>query len=508
MKEIVINVSPQETRIALLEDKRLAELNVERKENRSIVGNIYKGRVDSVVPGIQAAFIDIGQERNGFLYVSDIAGVEGTGDFEFEDGSAKPKKRGHRKTTQRIENILKKNQNIMVQVAKDTLGTKGVRLTNYISMPGRYIVLMPTVNQLGVSRKIDDDKERDRLRKILQSIRKPKIGIITRTEGEGRNKTELRADLKYLTKVWEETKKQMEKTKKPGLLHEDLGPVLRLVRDTFTNDVNKLTIDNQDEYDRIIDFLNQFAPNLKKRCKLYASNKPVFEKFGIEDEIGKALRRKVRLKSGGNICIDQAEALVAIDVNTGKFTGKKKLEDTVFQTNLDAAEEIARQVRLRDMGGIIVCDFIDMKYESNKREVIKRLRECLKSDRSKTTVSQISELGLIEMTRKRVKHNLMSALSQYCPYCEGSGMVRSVTTMTFDTLRKIQGLFCKTKEKRVILQVHPDVARRLRNENKDLLDNIAERFSREISIESVSDFHIHDVNMLSARTRKEIKPGK
>jgi ribonuclease G len=504
MKEFVINVDSLETRIALLEDKRLSELSIERQENRSIVGNIYKGRVDSIVPGIQAAFIDIGFEKNGFLYVSDIAGIEGTGDFELEDGVVRPKNRGRRAKQASIETLLKKNQHIMVQVSKDRLGTKGVRLTNFITLPGRYVVLMPTVNQLGVSRKIDSDEERDRLKHILQTVRPKGMGLITRTAGEGKKKADFANDVKYLSKVWDKVLDKMETAKGPTLLHEDLGPILRIVRDTFTNEIERLNIDSDAEHARIQSFLDTFAPNLKKRCKLYEGPEPIFEKFGLETEIEKTLRRKVHLKSGGYLCIDQTEALVAIDVNTGKFTGKTRLEETVFKTNLEAADEIAHQVRLRDMGGIIVIDFIDMEQEKNRRELMRRLREALRHDRAKTTISEVSELGMIEMTRKRVKHNLIKALSQPCPYCEGSGMVRSVTTMTFDILRRLQSLFCKSKEKEFILQAHPDVARRLRTENKDLLDAIAKRFNREITIESVSDFHIHDIKIISPRTRKEI----
>jgi len=505
MKEFIVNVTSLETRIALLENQRLAELTIERQENRSLVGNIYKGRVDSIVPGIQAAFIDIGFEKNGFLYVSDIAGTEGTGDFVLEDGVARLSARGKRGKQPSIENLLKKNQHIMVQVSKDRLGSKGVRLTNFITLPGRYVVLMPTVKQLGVSRKIDDDAERERLKAILQQVRPKGIGLITRTAGEGRKKADFQNDVKYLMKVWDEVRIKMESVKGPALLHEDLGPIQRIVRDSFTSEIDRFTIDDQSEYDRILQFLEAFAPHLKRRVKLHSGNQPLFDKCGVEQEIEKALRRKVSLKSGGTICIDQTEALVAIDVNTGKFTGKSQLEETVLKTNLEAADEIARQVRLRDLGGIIVVDFIDMEYERHRRELLKRLREALKEDRAKTTVSEVSELGMIEMTRKRVKHNLIKALSQPCPYCEGSGMVRSVTTMTFDILRKLQSLFCRTKEKSIIIQVHPDVARRFRTENKKDLDSLLGRFEREAAIESVSDFHIHDVKVLSVRSRAEIK---
>ncbi len=509
MKEIVINFEELETRIALLEEKRLAELTIEHLENRSIVGNIYKGRVDAVVPGIQAAFVDIGFKKNGFLYVSDIAGAEGTGDFDFDEDTRDHRARGGRRPRRApIESILKKNQTIMVQVTKDTLGTKGMRLTNYVTLPGRYVVLMPTVKQLGVSRKIESDKERQRLKRILQSVRPKGVGLITRTAGEGHGKGDFANDVKYLSRMWRRIKEKMEKKKGAMLLYEDLGPILKMIRDGFTPDISKLTIDDENEYDNILQFLDNFAPSLKKRCRPYKLKRPIFEKFEIEDQISKLFSRKVFLKSGGHICIDQTEALVAIDVNTGKFTGRKGLEDTVFHTNLEAAVEIARQVRLRDMGGIIVIDFIDMKYERNKRTLIKKLQDAVKVDKAKTSISEVSELGMIEMTRKRVKHNLVKALSQPCPYCEGTGAVRSVTTVTLDTLRELQSLFCRSKERRILIQVHPDVARRLRNENDKQFKAVAAMFDREIAIESVSDYHIHDRKFLSARTRKEIQTGQ
>jgi ribonuclease G len=508
MKEIVINVNPGETRIAILEGGRLAELQIERQEDPSQVGNIYFGKVDAVVPGMQSAFIDYGDDKNGFLYVSDIAGAEGTGDIVLEDGIPRAKTRAARARQQPIETMLKKGQPIMVQVVKDRLGTKGARLTNFITIPGRYMVLMPTVNTLGVSRKIESGAERDRLRKILQQVRPKGTGIITRTAGEGRSKEDFEGDARFLNREWERVKTKFERANKPGLLREDLNPVLRMVRDRFNEDFGRLTIDDEDQFERIERFLDNLAPALKKNVKLYKNKRPLFDKMGIEAEIEKALRRKVNLKSGGHICIDQTEALIAIDVNTGKFLGKKQLEDTVLQTNLEAADEIARQVRLRDMGGIIVIDFIDMTTERNRRRLIQHLTDALKNDHAKTTVSEVNELGMIEMTRKRVKHNLVKALSQPCPYCSGGGMVKSVTTVTFDTLRALQSLFCHTREKSIILQAHPDVARRLRTENRAALDDVLASFERELEIESVSDFHVHDVKFLRARTRKEIAHGE
>ena len=507
MKELVFNVGALETRIALMEDRKLTELMVEREDSPSLVGNIYRGRVDAIVPGIQAAFIDIGFEKNAFLYVSDIAGAEGTGDIELVDGAPRAKTRAKRARQQPIETMLKKGQFVMVQVAKDRLGTKGARVTNFITIPGRFVVLMPTVQNLGVSRKIESHKERDRIKKILREVRPKGLGLVCRTAAQGHSKEDIQSDVRYLKKVWDNAKHRYERQRKPGLVREDLGPILRTVRDLFSSDVDKLIIDDPASHKRVAEFVENFAPSLKARVRQYKLKQPIFDKMGIETEIDKAMRRTVHLKSGGHICIDQTEALIAIDVNTGRFTGSKQLEDTVLITNLEAAEEISRQLRLRDMGGIIVCDFIDMRLHKNKRKLIKTLQDALKSDRAKTTISEVSELGLIEMTRKRVKHNLLLALSQRCPYCEGSGLVRSVTTVTFDILRHLQSLFCQSKERRILLQVHPDVARRLRTEYKEQLDAIAQRFEREISVESVSDFHIHDRKVLRARNREEIKAG-
>jgi len=489
MKEFIINIGPLETRIAILEDKRLAELHIEREESRSIVGNVYKGRVDSIVPGIQAAFIDIGFEKNGFLYVSDIAGTEGTGDFVIEDGIAQARTRGRHKSLS-IENILKKNQYIMVQVSKDRLGTKGVRLTNFITFPGRYVVLMPTVTQLGVSRKIEDDKERDRLKKLLQALRPKGVGLITRTAGEGAKKADLQNDIKYLSKLWDRVKSKMETTHGPGLLYEDLGPVLRIVRDTFTSEAERLVVDNESEFARIQYFLDMYAPNLKKRCELYKGPRPIFEQYEVEPEIEKALRRKVLLKSGGHICIDQTEALVAIDVNTGKFTGKGRLEETVFKTNIEAAGEIARQVRLRDMGGIIVVDFIDMEQERNRRELLRVLREALKSDRAKTTASEVTELGMIEMTRKRTKESIGRLLCEACFYCEGEGHLKSKQTVCYEILRELERERSEHFGRNLLVMVHPDVAGRFYDEERGPLERVEERLQARIMIKGVAGLHL------------------
>ncbi|HOQ89170.1 MAG TPA: Rne/Rng family ribonuclease [Candidatus Hydrogenedentes bacterium] len=501
---LYVNVSPMEIRIALIEENRLAELVIEREENRSLVGNIYRGRIDAILPGIQAAFVDIGEGKNGFLYVSDIAGTEGTGDIELVDGVPRARTKAGRARQQPIESMLKRDQFIMVQVVKDSLGTKGPRLTNFITLPGRYVVLMPTVKTLGVSHKIESGRERERIKRILREIRPEGMGLIGRTACEDAGEDALREDVAFLTRAWEEVKRKYERTQRVTLLREDLGPILRYMRDRLSDEHEQVIVDDEFSYEKVLSFLDQFAPKLRRRVKLYTGREPLFEKEGIEEEISKALRRTVPLKSGGYICIDQTEALVAIDVNTGRFTGKKHLEETVLQTNLEAAEEIARQVRLRDMGGIIVIDFIDMEVPQNRRKLMETFTAALKRDHAKYTLSEISELGMIEMTRKRVKHNLVKMLSQPCPYCEGSGMVRSVTTVTFDVLRRLQSLFCRTREQHVILQVHPDIAERFQGENAEHLNRLCAAFDRQVTVEPQDTLHIHDWRVLKARSRQTL----
>ena len=501
---LYVNVTPMEIRIALIEDNRLAELVIEREENRSIVGNIYRGRIDAILPGIQAAFVDIGNGKNGFLYVSDIAGTEGTGDIELVDGVPRARTKAGRARQQPIESMLKRDQFIMVQVVKDSLGTKGPRLTNFITLPGRYVVLMPTVKTIGVSHKIESGSERDRIKKVLREIRPEGMGLIGRTACEGASEEALREDVAFLTRAWEDVRRKYDRLQRVSLLREDLGPILRYMRDRLNEEHAQIVVDDEFSYEKVVSFLEQFAPELRRRVKLYRDREPLFEKEGIEAEITKALQRTVPLKSGGYICIDQTEALVAIDVNTGRFTGKKHLEETVLQTNLEAAEEIARQVRLRDMGGIIVIDFIDMAIPQNRRRLLETFTAALKKDHAKYTLSEISELGMIEMTRKRVKHNLVKILSQPCPYCEGSGMVRSVTTVTFELLRRLQTLFCRTREQHVILQVHPDVAGRLCGENAEHLNRLCAAFDRQVSVEAQEGLHIHDWRVLKARSRQTL----
>ncbi len=499
-KELVINVEKLETRIALLENNKLAELIIERAEAPSLVGNIYKGRVEDIVPGIQAAFVNIGTGKNGFLYVSDIS--KDFEDFTLDDEMVpKPifKKGPH--APPKIQDILRENQYILVQVVKDQIGNKGARLTTFITLPGRYVVLFPTINVTGISRKIDSEKERERLRKIIPQIKPRDMGIVLRTASNNKPFEDLKNDVEYLLRVWDQIQFKFHSLKGPGLIREDLSPILRVVRDRFTKEINRLTIDDVYQYEKILNFLDILDPQLKSRVKLYKLKTPLFLKMNIEKEIEKLFHRNVPLRSGGYITIDLTEALVAIDVNTGSFTGKKELEETILQTNLEAAEEIARQVRLRDLSGIIVIDFIDMTQEQNKKKLLNHFIECLKNDRAKITISEITQLGMIEMTRQRVKQNVVKTLSQSCPYCEGKGYIRSVTTVMMEIYRKLKEVAVNTREKKIILQAHPAIIKRYREEHSDLLTEFEQKTGIEINLESVSDFHIEDYRIMSAKSR-------
>jgi len=436
-REIVINATRHESRIALLDEGQVVELWVERTRHRTIVGNIYKGRVTKVLPGMQSAFVDLSLERDAFLYVSDV--IEDLEEYETEtpdelhlDDVATPR------SETSISDLLREGQEIVVQVSKDTIAGKGARITSHITLPGRFLVYMPTVNHIGVSRRIEDENERTRLKDLLDRIR-PQThgGFIVRTAGEGREEDEFLADLKYLTELWEQIKRRAEKSSAPAAIHHDLDLVLRTIRDVLSPDFKSVWVDSVEQYQRVVEFLDQIQPTLVPRVRLYRRDEPIFEEFGIEPEIAKALKSKVWLKSGGYIVINQTEALVAIDVNTGKYVGKKNLEETVFRTNLEAAKEIVRQIRLRDLGGIIVLDFIDMEEPGNRQKLFETLENEIRKDRSKTKILQISEFGLIEMTRKRVRQSLERSLTQACPYCGGSGRIKSNTTIALEIWREL-----------------------------------------------------------------------
>jgi ribonuclease G len=453
-REIIINTTKHESRIAVLDEGQVVELWVERTRQRTIVGNIYKGRVTKVLPGMQSAFVDLGLDRDAFLYVSDVIEdveeleSEGTREIQIDDV--------HRPEAS-ISDLLREGQEIVVQVSKDTIATKGARITTHVTLPGRFLVYMPTVNHIGVSRRIEDETERARLKEILERIRKGPGGFIVRTAGEERHEEEFVADLNYLTDLWEQIRRRGEKTGAPSPLHHDLDLVLRTIRDVLSPEFKTVWVDSVEQYQRIVEFLDQIQPNLVARVRLYLRDDPIFEEFGIEPEIAKALKSKVWLKSGGYIVINQTEALVAIDVNTGKYVGKRNLEETVFRTNLEAAKEIVRQIRLRDLGGIIVLDFIDMEVPENRAALFEALETEIRKDRSKTKILQISEFGLIEMTRKRVRQSLERSLTQACPYCGGSGRIKSNATISLEIWRELMKLRDLHEGQDVIVRVNPIV---------------------------------------------------
>jgi ribonuclease G len=456
-REIVINATRHESRIAVLDEGQAVELWVERTRHRTIVGNIYKGRVTKVLPGMQSAFVDLGLDRDAFLYVSDV--IDDLEDYESEtpDELHLDEVPQHRPEAS-ISDLLREGQEILVQVSKDTIAGKGARITSHVTLPGRFLVYMPTVNHVGVSRRIEDEGERARLKEVIERIR-PSLhgGFIVRTAGEGRAEEEFAADLRYLTELWEHIRRRGEKTSAPTAIHHDLDLVLRTIRDVLSAEFKSVWVDSIEQYQRIVEFLDQIQPQLVSRVRLYRRDEPIFDEFGIEPEIAKALKSKVWLKSGGYIVINQTEALVAIDVNTGKYVGKRNLEETVFRTNLEAAKEIVRQIRLRDLGGIIVLDFIDMEEAENRKSLFDTLEEEIRKDRSKTKILQISEFGLIEMTRKRVRQSLERSLTQACPYCGGSGRIKSNTTIALEVWRELMKLRDFHEGQDVIVRVNPIV---------------------------------------------------
>ena len=504
-REFVTTVRRKDMRVALFEDNRLAALFIEKPGVRHIVGNVYKGRVDSIVRGIQASFVDVGLEKNGFLHASDIAASDASLDSVVEEAEAGSGAR-RRSARRSIEDTLTQGQEIMVQITKEPLGTKGVRITNYVTLPGRFLVLMPTVSQIGVSRKIEDPKERDRLRRLIRQLRPRGVGVIVRTAAAGQGKEELQADLRYLGNLWRGIKRRMNSVQPPAIIHEDLDQLMRIVRDRFNDDIDRFTIDSRTEYDRVTEILENSAPQLKSRVKLYRGRSPIFDKYNVETEIDKALRKRVWLKCGGYIIIESTEALTAIDVNTGKFVGKTgDIEETVLRTNLEAADEIARQVRLRDLGGIIVLDFIDMELHENRAKVVKALNDAMRIDQTKYTISEVSELGLVQMTRKRVRDALLATLCQPCPYCGGIGFTKSVATMVYEVQRKLERLFTQSREKHVVVQMHPAVFDQFAVEDHDIIEELEETFRRTITIEPHEGSHHEDLRFSSKRTDKEIK---
>lgn len=491
--EIVINVTPWETRVALLEDRILSELYIERTRDRGIIGNIYKGKVIKVLPGMQAAFVDIGLEKAAFLYVSDVYG--GMEDYE-ELGLQTVEIPASLNSSSQIEDLLSEGQEILVQVSKEPLGSKGTRITSHITLPGRYLVFMPTVDHIGVSRRIKDEKERKRLREIIQSMKPPSSGFIVRTASEGASPEEIRNDMEFLTHLWNNIQKKKENSTAPCLIYSDLTIILRVIRDILSPTINRIVIDSKEEYENIVSFINTYIPKQKYEIILYQNREPIFDAYGIEMEIDKILGRKVWLKSGGYIVIDMCEALVAIDVNTGRYVGKRNLSDTILKTNLEAAKEIAYQLRVRNIGGIIIIDFIDMERESDREKVYQALEEAIKKDRQKTNIFKISELGLVEMTRKRTRENIARTLGETCPYCDGTGFIKSKTTICYNIFREIEKVSSHLGGNSILVEANPEVASLLYEEERAGVEELERKLKKKIVIKSKAGFHQEQFNII------------
>jgi ribonuclease E len=498
-QEMLINVSqPEECRIAIMEDGVLEELYVERTSQDNLVGNIYKGRIVNIEPSIQAAFVDFGVGRNGFLHISDVepqyyrqGGLDPDKAFDVEPpprGGAAPGRSGEaddaddraRAATKRkprlgdrprvkppIQDVLRRGDEVLVQVIKEGFGTKGPTLSTYISIPGRYLVLMPPLGRVGISKKIDDEHDRRILRDIMLDLKPPKgVGFVVRTAGTERTKSEMARDMTYLLRLWKSIVRRMRKYSAPIDIYQESDMIIRTIRDMFTEDVGRILIDEPAAYERAREFLELVMPKYVSRLQLYEGKEPLFHRYGLEEEIGKMYQRKVPLKGGGSIVIDQTEALVAIDVNSGSFRTEKSAEENAYQMNLIAAKEIARQLRLRDLGGVIVNDFIDMRREKYRRGVEKALHDAMKRDRARTKILRTSPFGLIEMTRQRIRPSLRKSIFRDCPTCTGTGMVKTAESMAIEVMRTLQLSATRGDVTRLNITVHDEVATWINNRKR------------------------------------------
>src|SRR5215213_9781153 len=551
-KEMIISSGDHDTRVAILEEDQVVEIFIERERQRGVVGNIYKGRVSKVLPGMQSSFVDIGLERDAFLYVTEVVNTveefeKLAGEDDDEDrpapeprapsaegaemaeaaaiaasspdaaalaqvqpperrgrdrdpaggAASRPGSRGDRDRDQpqaKIEDLLKEGQEILVQVVKEPLGTKGARLTSHVTMPGRFLVFMPTVDHVGVSRKIESREERARLRGIVKSFREAHGfigGVIIRTAASGRSEEDIVSDLSWFHQIWTEIRQKMEGRRAPAVLFQEQSLVVKLLRDLLTDDYSAIRIDDEQEHRRVLALVERIMPSLLPRVKLYIKSFPIFEEYGVQGEIDKALRSKVWLKSGGYLVINQTEALVAIDVNTGRYVGKRtgRLEDTIVKTNLEAVKEIVRQIRLRDLGGIIVLDLIDMEEKKNRQKVFQEVEKELRRDRSPSKALQVSDFGLVIVTRKRVKQSIERQLTDPCPYCSGSGSIKSASTICYEILIELKKISGDLEGQGVLLRVNPDIARALKEEESALLRDLQQTLGKPVTIKP--DTHLH-----------------
>ena len=481
-EELLINVTPRETRVAFVENGVLQEVHIERARRRGLVGNIYKGRVCRVLPGMQAAFLEAGLERTAFLHASDV--VPGTGlmvEAENDEAQAEQERRGH----EPIDTLLHEGQEILVQVVKDPLGSKGARLTTHLAIPSRFLVFMPGSHHVGVSQKIEDEEERTRLREAVrdQGGEFAPGGYIVRTAAEGVEEAALRKDMDFLTKLWSAIQERAATDPAGSLIHEDLPLVMRTMRDMVDTDIEKVRIDSRETYEKVSKFAAKFIPELAPRVEYYPGERPIFDIYGIDDEIQKALERKVQLKSGGHLIIDQTEAMTTIDVNTGAFVGHRNLEETIFKTNLEATQAIARQLRLRNLGGIIIIDFIDMSDAEHRRQVLRSLEKNLERDHAKAQISEVSTLGLVEMTRKRTRESLEHVLCESCPTCKGRGSVKTAETVCYEIFREILREARQFDARQLLVLAAQEVVDRLLDEESTSVAELEEFIGKPIKFQ-------------------------
>lgn len=506
--EILINSRSYEVRIALVESGYLTEFHLQRPTEKGLMGNLYLGRVVRVLPGMQAAFVDIGLERTGFLYVDDVfSGADDLRRDQLRSSQANaetedPESSGaeHRQANPyHIEDLLKEGQEVLVQVSKDPIGTKGARLTCQITLPGRNLVFIPQTDHIGISRKIEDEAIRESLRSTIEELRPHNSGFIIRTVAEHAAKEDLEADMEFLMILWDEIRDRAATSKPPSLVYEDLDITLRSVRDLFTSDVDYLIIDDEPSYEKIVNFVNTSAPKLKNKISLYRGELPLFEAYGVDVEISKAIEKKVWLRSGGYIIIENTEALTVIDVNTGRFVGKNDLNETIFKTNMEAAKEIAYQLRLRNIGGIIIIDFIDMEDELNREELFDYFKEAVKKDKSRINILKLSEFGLVQMTRKRNSENLNQMMCEPCHYCSGEGVLKSRRTICYEIFRKISRNSARATGSTVTLRVHPRIADMLLKEEEPTTRRLEQDTQKRLVIAPAKDLHIEKYEIIWQR---------
>jgi ribonuclease E len=503
-REMLINVAEsEECRVAIVEDGSLEELYVERASVSSHVGNIYKGRVVNIESGIQAAFIDCGTGKNGFLHISDLHPRYFAGaDSNFTESVGRRKSLKERLP---IQNCLHKGKELIVQVTKEGMNTKGPTLSTYLALPGKFLVMMPWMRKLGISHKIEDDNERVRLRQILDESRPPKgMGFIIRTAGEGCSKRDIQNDLRYLKRLWTAIEKRIETEKAPSGLYQESDLVTRTLRDVFNSKIDKIVCDSESVVRKIRDFLLIATPRLKQRVMYYDSKVPLFHKYRIEDEITKVQSRTVALKGGGSIVIEQTEALVAIDVNSGRYRKGQSAEQTAYKTNMEAAPEIARQLRLRDLGGLIICDFIDMRSEKHRRDVERTFRSSVKTGRARSRILRISRFGVVEMTRQRMRPSLQSTTYLACPHCGGTGFIKSHESLAIEIIRMLNLSVSKDQIKRIELFVSPEVGSYLQNEKRTAITQIEQFSNKRVIIHAEPDYAGEKHNLVCYNERGSV----